>query len=110
MFRTTPWTSSLSLQWRYGINQCERLLRVIAVCTGELDSQRNSVSVRKSSDACCRAWLGQWDSAPSVAPKNRPHRTAIYYCSGPIDLSVACQPVQQSEVDQLPDARPLPVA
>lgn len=71
MFRTTAWTSSLSLQWRYGINQCERLLRVIAVCTGELDSQRNSVSV--ANQVTLAAELG---SVSGIRPRLLPPKTA----------------------------------
>jgi hypothetical protein len=43
--RTMPWASPLSLQAWDGVNQCEGLLRVVAVGSGELDGQRNSVSV-----------------------------------------------------------------
>ena len=38
-------SSSLSLQGWDGINQCECLLRVVAIGPSELDGQRNSASV-----------------------------------------------------------------
>ena len=38
-------TASLSLQERYGINQGECSLRIITICSGELDGQRNSAPV-----------------------------------------------------------------
>ena len=43
--RTMAWTSSLSLQGWDGVNECESLLRVVTIGPGELDGQRNSVSV-----------------------------------------------------------------
>jgi hypothetical protein len=64
---------------------------------------------RKSDDVCCPAWLGRLDSVPSAAPKNCPDRTAVHDRPRPVNLSPARQPVQQGEVDQLPDARLLPV-
>jgi len=43
--RTMPWASPLSLQSWDGINQCEGLLRVIAIGPRELNGQRNSASI-----------------------------------------------------------------
>jgi hypothetical protein len=64
---------------------------------------------RKSDGACCPAWPGRWDSVPSAAPKNCPDRTAVHDGPRPINLPAARQPVQQGEVDQVPDACFLPV-
>lgn len=38
-------SSSFSLEDRDGINQCERLLRVVTISPGELNSQRNSAPI-----------------------------------------------------------------
>lgn len=43
--RTTAWSSVLSLQESYSINECECLLRVVAIRTGELDGERNTAAV-----------------------------------------------------------------
>ena len=43
--RTMARSSSLSLQAWDGINQCEGLLRVVTIGSGELNSERNSPSV-----------------------------------------------------------------
>jgi len=64
---------------------------------------------RRLDGVCCQAWPARWDSVSSARPKNCPDRTAVYNCLGPINLSVACQPVSQREVDQFPDARLLPI-
>ena len=40
-----PWASSLSLQAWDGINQCERLLRVVTIGSGQLNGERNSPCV-----------------------------------------------------------------
>jgi hypothetical protein len=42
---TMAWTSSLSLQGWDGINQCECLLRVVAIGPGKLKGQLNSAPV-----------------------------------------------------------------
>jgi hypothetical protein len=105
-----PWMSPLSLQAWDGINQCERLLRIVTVGSGQLNSKRNPRDRRRSDDVCCPACPGRLDSVPSAAPKNCPDRTAVHDGPRPINLPAALQPVQQGEVDQLPDARLLPVA
>ena len=64
---------------------------------------------RKLDDACCPAWPDQWGSVLSGAPKNRSDRTAVHNGPRPVNLPIARQPIQQREVDQLPDARLLPV-
>lgn len=38
-------SSSFSLQSGNGIDQCERLLRIIAIGTGEMDSERNTMAI-----------------------------------------------------------------
>jgi len=64
---------------------------------------------RKLDDACCPAWHDQWNSVLSGAPKNRSNQTAVHNGPRPVNLPIARQPIQQREVDQLPDARLLPV-
>jgi hypothetical protein len=64
---------------------------------------------RRSDDACCPAWLGRWDWGRFEAPKNCSHGTAVHDRPRPVNLPIASQPVQQSEVDQSPEARLLPV-
>jgi hypothetical protein len=43
--RAIAWPSSFSLQERDSINQCDCLLRIVAIRPGELNSQRNSASI-----------------------------------------------------------------
>jgi hypothetical protein len=43
--RTMPWASPLSLQAWDGVNQCEGLLRVVTIGSGQLNSKRNSPCV-----------------------------------------------------------------
>jgi hypothetical protein len=40
-----PWASPLSLQTWDGINQCERLLQVVTIGSGQLNGERNSPCV-----------------------------------------------------------------
>jgi hypothetical protein len=40
-----PWMSPLSLQACDGINQCERLLRIVTIGSGQLNSERNPATV-----------------------------------------------------------------
>jgi hypothetical protein len=64
---------------------------------------------RRLDGVCCPAWPGRWDSVPSAAPKNCPDRTAVHDGPRPINFPVACQPIQQRKVDELPDACLLPI-
>ena len=43
--RAMAWSSTLSLQESYSINECECLLRVVTIRTGELDRERNTATV-----------------------------------------------------------------
>ena len=43
--RTMPWASPLSLQAWDGVNQCEGLLRVVTIGSGQLNRKRNSPCV-----------------------------------------------------------------
>lgn len=43
--RAMAWSSTLSLQESYSINECECLLRVVTIRTGELDRERNIATV-----------------------------------------------------------------
>jgi hypothetical protein len=43
--RTMPWMSPLSLQAWDGVNQCERLLRIVTIGSGQLNSERNPATV-----------------------------------------------------------------
>jgi hypothetical protein len=103
-------TPAISLQGRDGINQCEGVLRVVTIGPGKLNDQRNSAPVANQMTlaaqlrplSCIRTCLRP--------PKNCPHGTAVHNCSRPIFLTVAGQPIQQREEDQLPDACLLPVA
>jgi hypothetical protein len=65
---------------------------------------------RRSHDACSRASLGRWDWAPSDCHHAPPHGAAIEDGPRPIDLAAASEPIQHRKVDQIPHARPLPVA
>jgi hypothetical protein len=75
-----------------------------------VEEREESPDRRRSDDVCCLAWPGRLDSVPSAAPKNCPDRTAVHDGPRPINFPAARQPVQQGEMDQLPDARLLPVA
>ena len=82
-------SSPLSLKAWDGVNQCEGLLRIVTIGSGQL--RREEPRDRRRLDGvCCPAWPGRWDSVPSAAPKNCPDRAAVYNCLGPINLSVAC--------------------
>jgi hypothetical protein len=65
---------------------------------------------RKSSGACCHASPYLWDLAQSAAPKNCSHRTAIDHRTRPVDLAITGKPIQEYEMDQLPNSVLLPVA
>jgi hypothetical protein len=43
--RSIAWTPAHPLQRRDSVNERERLLRVVTICTGELDCQRNALAV-----------------------------------------------------------------
>ena len=43
--RTMPWASQLSLQAWDGVNQCEGLLRVVTIGSGQLDGERNPATI-----------------------------------------------------------------
>ena len=64
-----PWASPLSLQSWDGINQCEGLLRVIAIGPRELNGQRNSASI--ADQMALAAQLGPigWIRSRLVPPK-----------------------------------------
>jgi hypothetical protein len=66
---TMPWASPLSLQSWDGINQCEGLLRVIAIGPRELNGQRNSASI--ADQMALAAQLGPigWIRSRLVPPK-----------------------------------------
>jgi len=68
-----PWASPLSLQVWDGINQCERLLRVVTIGSGQLNGERNSPCV--ADQMTFAAQLGPVSRVPSAAPKNCPDRT-----------------------------------
>jgi hypothetical protein len=64
-------SSSLSLQAWDGINQCECLLRVVTIGSGELDNQRNSASIADQ-----MALAAQLRSVSGVGTCLKPPKTA----------------------------------
>src|SRR5215470_858304 len=65
---------------------------------------------RKSSAACCHASPYLLDLAQSTAPKNCSYRTAIDHRTRPVDLAITGKPIQQCEMNQIPNSFLLPVA
>src|SRR6266851_9496675 len=63
-----PWTSPLSLQAWDGINQCERLLRVVTIGSGQ-NSERNPATVADQMTFAAPAWPGRLDSVRLQPPK-----------------------------------------
>ena len=95
--RTMPWTSPLSLQAWDGINQCERLLRVVTIGSGQLNSERNPATVADQMTFAAQLGPGRLDSVPSAAPKNCPDRTAVH--DGPRQ-SISPQRASQSSKEK----------
>jgi hypothetical protein len=73
-------SSSLSLQEWDGINQCEGLLRVIAIGPGELDRQRNSASIANQMTLAAElspiGGIGTRPQPPKTARTELPSTTA----------------------------------
>jgi hypothetical protein len=69
--RTMPWASSLSLQGWDGVNQCEGLLRVVTIGSGQLNGERNSPCV-----AGQMAFAAQLGPVSRVRPRLQPPKTA----------------------------------
>ena len=100
----------LALQGWDRVNQCKSLLRIVAIGAGELDGQRNSMSVAYYMTLAAELRSISGVGACYEAPKNCSHGTSIHDGARPVDLSVTGQPVQQNEMEQLPDTTLLPVA
>lgn len=66
-----PWASALSLQAWDGINQCEGLLRVVAVGPSELNGEGNPATVADQMTLAAR--LGP---VSRVRPRLQPPKTA----------------------------------
>jgi hypothetical protein len=69
--RTMPWASSLSLQGWDGVNQCEGLLRVVTIGSGQLNGERNSPCVADQ-----MAFAAQLGPVSRVRPRLQPPKTA----------------------------------
>ena len=65
------WMSPLSLQAWDGINQCERLLRIVTIGSGQLNSERNPATV--ANQMTLAAQLGP---VSRIRPRLRPPKTA----------------------------------
>ncbi len=66
-----PWPSSLSLQARDGVNQCEGLLRVVTIGPGQSNGERNFPSVANQ-----MALAAQLGSVSRVRSRLQPPKTA----------------------------------
>jgi hypothetical protein len=64
----------------------------------------------RSNGARCRVWLDRSDSALFAAPKNRSHRTTVNNRTRPVDPAITRKPIQQPEVNQVPNSGLLPIA
>jgi hypothetical protein len=64
----------------------------------------------RSNGACCHVWLDRSDSALFAAPKNRSHRTTVNNRTRPVDPAITRKPIQQPEVNQVPNSGLLPIA
>jgi hypothetical protein len=73
-------SSLLTLQQWDGINQCERLLRVVTIRSRELDYLGNSASVANqmtlAAELCSVGGVGACLSPPKTARKELPSTTA----------------------------------
>jgi hypothetical protein len=98
------------LERRNRIDERQRFLRIMPVGTGQTDRERHAPAV-----------ANQMALAPALGPiggirtglipaVRRADGTAVDNRPRPINLVVACEPIQQRKVDQVPDACLLPVA
>ena len=100
----------MPLQRWNGINKCKGLLRVVTICAGELNGQRNAATI-----------ADQMTLAAELRPIGRirtsllPPKTALIELPSTMArdqsiLSTASEPIQNYKMDQLPDSCFLPVA
>ena len=105
-----PWPSTFTLEWRNRIDQRQCFLRVIPVGTGQPDGERhalrvaNQMTLAPSLGAICGTWTGLRTAA------HRADRAAVNNRSGPIDVALAGELIQEREVHQIPESFRLPVA
>jgi hypothetical protein len=76
--------------------------------SGELRVARHARC--RSDDACSHVWPDRWDSGRSGHRRTRRGWNTIHDRPRPINLVGASEPIQQRKVDQIPHARPLPIA
>jgi hypothetical protein len=92
------------------IDQGQGFLRVISISASQTDCEWDALRIRD-----------QMPFAPALgaiggirtclrAATHGPHRATVNDRTRPINFAVARQPVQKREVDQIPLARPLPIA
>src|SRR5258708_12369769 len=88
-----PWASPLSLQAWDGINQCERLLRVVTIGSGQLNGERNSPCV--ADQMTFAAQLGPVSRVRSRLPPPKTARIKLPSTTPP-DQSISPHPDTQS--------------
>ena len=106
-----PWPSTFTLEWRNRIDQRQSFVRVIAVGTGQPDSERHTS--RAANQMTLAPLLGAIRGFGPVCVTTctpREPSSAVNNRSGPIDVAFAGEPVQEREVRQIPDSFRLPVA
>ena len=108
--RPLPWSSPFAVQRRNRIHQRQGFLRVVPVRAGQANRERHAPPV-----------ADQMAFAPALGPiggirtglvtaVHRADGTTVHDRPRPINLVVACEPIQERKVDQIPHARLLPVA
>src|SRR3954447_12125905 len=65
---------------------------------------------RRSDGACSRAWPDRWDWTGLVTTVHRADGTTVHDRPRPINLVVACEPIQEHEVEEIPYPRQSPIA
>src|SRR5215471_13922979 len=104
-----PWPPTFTLEWWNRIDQRQCFLRVIPVGTGQSDGERHASRVANQMTLApsLRAIRGIWTCLRAAV--HRPDRAAVNDRSGPIDEAAASEPIEQREMNEVPQASQLPV-
>src|SRR5262245_56499586 len=105
-----PWPSTFTLEWRNRIHQRQSFLQVVSIGPGQAPRERDALSIANQMTLAppLGAIRGIWTGLRSA--EHGPDRAAVNNRSGPIDVAFAGEPIQEREVQQIPDSFRLPVA
>src|SRR5215470_2882421 len=108
--RPLPRSPACAAQRGDRIHQRQRFLRVVPVRAGQTNRKRYAPPL--ADQVTLTAALGPVGGIRPglVTPVDSADRTTVHDRPRPINLVVASEPIQKRKVDQIPDARPLPIA